>query len=73
MSDDDLLDAIEASEFLTQLGDPHTESTLAKKRCVGGGPVYLLIGRRIRYKRHRLREYRDSRTREMTSTSAVTE
>lgn len=70
MGEDDLLEPAEASEHLRELGLPHTVATLAKLRVVGGGPKYLVIGRRIRYRRYRLREYVDGRTREMASTSA---
>ena len=71
MSDDDLLEPGEASDYLRRLGLPHSAATLAKLRCTGNGPAYFLIGRRIRYTRSRLREYVAGRTREMTSTSSV--
>lgn len=71
MSDNDLLEPNEAAEYLRQIGLPHTIATLAKLRSTGNGPVYLLMGRRIRYTRGRLREYVAGRTREMTSTSCV--
>jgi hypothetical protein len=72
MSDDDLLAATEAVEYLGRLGLPHTVSTLAKLRTNGNGPIYLRIGRNIRYTPRRLREYVTCRTREMTSTSSAT-
>jgi hypothetical protein len=70
MNEDDLLNSGEASKYLAGLGLPHTASTLAKLRTLGGGPVYLRIGRNIRYHRHRLREYVAGRTVELSSTSA---
>jgi hypothetical protein len=72
MSDDDLLQASEAAEYLREIGLPHTASTLAKLRTNGNGPIYLRIGRGIRYRRSRLREYVTGRTREMASTSSAT-
>jgi len=71
MIEDDLLNSDEASEYLAQLGLPHTASTLAKLRTLGGGPVYLRIGRNIRYRRHRLHEYVAGRTVELTSTAGA--
>jgi hypothetical protein len=71
MSDDDLLTAEEASEFLARLGMSQSVHTLAKLRCTGGGPLFLRCGRRIRYRRHRLSEYAAQRTIELTSTSAA--
>ena len=70
MNDDDILTSEEASEFLATLGMSHSVPTLAKLRCTGGGPLFLRCGRSIRYRRHRLREYANSRTVELTSTSA---
>jgi hypothetical protein len=70
MNDDDILTSEEASEFLATLGMSHGVPTLAKLRCTGGGPLFLRCGRSIRYRRRRLREYANSRTVELTSTSA---
>jgi len=45
-----LLDAVGATSYLnTKLGVPCTTKTLAKLRCVGGGPVFRRFGRLIRY------------------------
>ena len=45
-----LLDAVGAVSYLnTKLGVPCTIKTLAKLRCVGGGPVFRRFGRLIRY------------------------
>ena len=70
MGEYDLFNADEASKYLAELGLPHTVSTLAKLRTIGGGPVYLRIGRNIRYRRHRLHEYVAGRTVELSSTAA---
>ncbi len=50
----------EAVEFLAKLGLPRAKSTLAKLRCVGGGPVFQHFGRWPRYTPSRLREYAES-------------
>jgi hypothetical protein len=71
MSDDDLLTSDEASEYLATLGMSHSVPTLAKLRCIGGGPLFLRCGRSIRYRRRRLREYASRRTVELESTSAL--
>src|SRR4051812_21880912 len=55
------LDPREASEYLASLGLSIARSTLAKMRCVGGGPVYQLFGRWPRYKASRLREFAESK------------
>ena len=36
-------------------------STLAKLRCVGGGPQFLKLGRSVRYERQPLSEWRNKR------------
>jgi hypothetical protein len=71
MNEDDLLTPEEASEFLAERGLSHSVTTLAKLRCLGGGPLFLRCGRSIRYRRHRLTEYAAARTVEMASTSGV--
>ena len=71
MNEDDLLNSDKSSEYLAELGLPHTVSTLAKLRTLGGGPVYLRIGRNIRYRRHRLREYVAGRTIALASTASA--
>jgi len=70
MSEDDFLDPASATHYLSQFGMRHTVATLAKLRTTGGGPVYLRIGRNIRYTPGHLREYADRRTTLMASTSA---
>lgn len=61
----------EAADFLTEeMEQPTTKATLAKWRCIGGGPVYQLFGRRVRYRKDRLREFGLARiSREYRSTS----
>jgi hypothetical protein len=62
MSDDDLLPPLEAADFLHHhMHLPTSPATLAKLRCVGGGPVYQKFGRVIRYRVSRLREYGETR------------
>lgn len=39
----------EASSYLRERGVSRTPKTLAKLRCVGGGPLYHRIGRHIVY------------------------
>lgn len=42
----ELLTAQEAADYLRL-----AKSTLAKLRCIGGGPPYVQLGRRIAYRR----------------------
>jgi hypothetical protein len=74
MPDDDIyLTPAEASEFLKRLGVSRAVTTLAKLRCIGGGPVFQSVGRNPRYRPHRLREYALSQmTPERTSSSGST-
>ena len=51
----------EAVAFLAELGLPIALGTLAKMRCVGGGPVFQSFGRFPRYRPSRLREYAASK------------
>jgi hypothetical protein len=61
MLDHDFLDPAEASAYLHDLGYPATKATLAKWRCIGGGPVYQKLGKFIRYRQPRLREFAEAR------------
>jgi hypothetical protein len=55
-------DPPDAALFLTnEMGQPTSEQTLAKWRCLGGGPVFQRFGRRIKYRKDRLREFALSR------------
>ena len=38
-----------------------SESMLAKMRCLGGGPVYLKLGRAVRYRQDDLDEWLNAR------------
>lgn len=70
MPEHDLLDPAEAAEFLNDIGYPATKATLAKWRCIGGGPVFQKCGKFIRYRPARLSEFVAARTSaEMLSTS----
>jgi hypothetical protein len=42
-------DTEEAAAFITEKGLPTAASTLRKFRCVGGGPRYVVYGRKPRY------------------------
>ena len=62
MSDDEsLLTPEEASQFLAKLGCPIAKTTLAKLRCIGGGPIFQSFGRHPRYTQKRLREYANAK------------
>jgi hypothetical protein len=50
-----------ASEFLRDLGIQHTDQTLAKLRCEGGGPKFAYFGRFVRYRQDWLVDYACSR------------
>jgi hypothetical protein len=63
------IDARAASAYLTARGVPIAEATLAKARSVGGGPVFLRFGRRIRYRPSALADWLACRTRELRNTS----
>jgi predicted DNA-binding transcriptional regulator AlpA len=57
MSDDDpVLDAISAATFIGL-----ATSTLAKMRCLGGGPRYIKLGRKIGYRRSDLSAWLSAR------------
>ena len=42
------------------LGDVITESTLAKKRCIGGGPKFYKIGSKVGYTTEDLDAYAEA-------------
>jgi hypothetical protein len=44
-----LLSRVEAAEYLAAKGQPVAVATLAKYATIGGGPVFLKFGRRVRY------------------------
>jgi hypothetical protein len=57
MSDYDFLDPAEAVIFLNNLGHKTSKATLAKLRCTGSGPLFQKMGKHIRYRPDRLREF----------------
>jgi len=60
--DDRYLSPTEAEEFLRdELGLPVKATTLAKYRCLGGGPRFELFGRFPKYTQPWLREWARSR------------
>jgi hypothetical protein len=54
-------DPLVASDFLRNQGIEHSEQTLAKLRCGGGGPKFAYFGRFVRYRRDWLVDYARSR------------
>lgn len=69
---DALLDTRDAADFLTQHGYVTAPATLAKLRCVGGGPEFRRFGRRPLYKPEALLQWAQLRTSEaMHSTKEV--
>jgi hypothetical protein len=70
ISDDDRpMDPRAASAHLEKRGFPLAEATLAKFRCVGGGPAFLRYGRRILYRPSALNDWLAVRVRELRNTS----
>jgi hypothetical protein len=59
---DDLLKPEEAAAYLRL-----SKSTLAKYRHFGGGPVYIKIGRAVRYRRRKLDVWADARSADSTT------
>ena len=43
------LSTSEAAQALTDLGIPTAKTTLQKKRCIGGGPIFQKFGNRVFY------------------------
>ena len=59
---DKRLDTRGASAFLTARGYTTAPATLNKLRCIGGGPVFEMFGRRPLYKETALLEWVRART-----------
>jgi hypothetical protein len=60
-----------ASEYLAGLGLAASEKSLAKWRCVGGGPAFRKAGRHVLYEREALERWVEARVGpSMTSTSS---
>lgn len=72
LAEDRPLDAPAASKYLAERGFSHAPATLAKLRCLGGGPRFLKQGARVRYRPSALEEWLKGRTREMAHTSEST-
>jgi len=70
---DKLRDTPGAAEFLRQRGLKRSAATLEIQRCMGGGPVYLKIGRSIRYRERDLLDYLNGLMTERRSTSEIVE
>lgn len=64
---DSVIDAAAAAAF-TGLA----VATLAKLRCVGGGPAYLKLGRKVLYRRGDLADWLNSRRVANTAEAALT-
>ncbi len=62
---DPLLDEEAAADFLKL-----SAKTLRKWRCVGGGPVFVKLGRSVRYERSGLQQFVQERVRRSTSDTA---
>ena len=61
-----IFDAMEAARFLGL-----SQSTLAKLRLSGGGPIFCKLGRRVLYRQADLDEYLNSRRRRSTAAEAT--
>lgn len=66
LEDDTVLNATEAAAFLGL-----ALSTLAKLRCLGGGPRFLKLGRKVCYHRSALKAYLDARGADNTSQASL--
>jgi hypothetical protein len=66
------MDARAASTHLDALGYPTAPATLAKLRCVGGGPRFIRFGRSIRYRPSALADWIAQRARDLRNTSEAT-
>jgi len=64
-----LLNTQEAAAFMTKHGRKTTAKTLERKRCKGGGPIFIKIGPNVRYAPERLLEYIKADLSEFSSTS----
>jgi hypothetical protein len=65
IDDDAMLDA-EAAERLIGL----RKATLAKMRCIGGGPPFVKAGRRVLYRRADIKAWLDARRVKNTTEAA---
>jgi hypothetical protein len=70
LSDRDFLTVEQADQRSRQLGMPTAKATLNKKRCVGGGPVFLRFGRKILYPRQAFEDWLRSRLTPLVSSTS---
>jgi hypothetical protein len=64
---------LQAAAYIRELGLPCQPSTLAKLRVIGGGPLFLKFGARVRYRREDLDAWIKARLGEpVKNTSAIT-
>jgi hypothetical protein len=55
------LDTKKAAKYLEELGVPYTRKTLEVWRCIGRGPRYRVVGRRVFYEKADLDEFTEGR------------
>jgi hypothetical protein len=63
---DPVFDAVAAADFIGL-----AVATLAKLRCIGGGPEYLKLGRKVVYRRSDLAKWRNARRVSNTTEAAI--
>jgi hypothetical protein len=67
-----LMPPANASAFLAEQGYRTSPKTLAKLRCIGGGPLFMRFGRRILYDQTHLLNWAVSRTTPPLSNTSTT-
>jgi hypothetical protein len=67
--DEKPIDTVAASKLLREMGFPYAAASLDRMRSVGGGPRFLKHGVRVFYKPSALRDWIESKTQELSSTS----
>jgi len=66
MTDDDLMLDVQAAARFTGIA----VATLAKMRCIGGGPLFVKLGRRVVYRRSDVIAWLDARRVKNTTEAA---
>jgi len=66
MTDDDLMLDVQAAARFTGIA----VATLAKMRCMGGGPLFVKLGRRVVYRRSDVIAWLDARRVKNTTEAA---
>ena len=66
MTDDDLMFDVQAAARFTGIA----VATLAKMRCMGGGPLFVKLGRRVVYRRSDVIAWLDARRVKNTTEAA---